>query len=125
MDNHYVRIQRRPRIPLPSGTLFVGRGSAWANPFDVSRFNDLIEPRLAHELYGDMVRGLWTPSKLAGLTDDEYREVYLARRDWLSNHHGHPTEVVRGYLKGHDLACWCPLISVPCHADILLAVANR
>ncbi len=26
-------------------------------------------------------------------------------------------------LRGRDLACYCPL-DVPCHADILLAVAN-
>ena len=32
-------------------------------------------------------------------------------------------DVVRD-LAGHDLACWCPL-DVPCHADVLLDVANR
>jgi len=26
-------------------------------------------------------------------------------------------------LRGHDLACWCPL-DQPCHADRLLEVAN-
>ena len=27
-------------------------------------------------------------------------------------------------LKGRDLACWCPL-DQPCHADVLLEIANR
>ena len=27
-------------------------------------------------------------------------------------------------LQGHDLACWCPL-DQPCHADVLLELANR
>lgn len=27
-------------------------------------------------------------------------------------------------LRGRDLACWCPL-DQPCHADVLLEVANR
>ncbi|MEM7213738.1 MAG: DUF4326 domain-containing protein [Pseudomonadota bacterium] len=27
-------------------------------------------------------------------------------------------------LRGKDLACWCPLDG-PCHADVLLEVANR
>mgnify|MGYP000247614952 CR=1 FL=1 len=27
-------------------------------------------------------------------------------------------------LRGKDLACWCPL-DQPCHADVLLAIANR
>lgn len=26
-------------------------------------------------------------------------------------------------LRGHDLVCWCPL-SKPCHADVLLEIAN-
>ncbi len=26
-------------------------------------------------------------------------------------------------LRGRDLACWCPLSS-PCHADVLLEIAN-
>jgi hypothetical protein len=28
-----------------------------------------------------------------------------------------------GELRGHDLACWCPL-GAPCHADVLLELAN-
>jgi hypothetical protein len=27
-------------------------------------------------------------------------------------------------LRGKDLACWCPL-DEPCHADVLLEIANR
>lgn len=27
-------------------------------------------------------------------------------------------------LRGKDLVCWCPL-DQPCHADVLLEVANR
>lgn len=27
-------------------------------------------------------------------------------------------------LRGHDLACWCPL-GQPCHADVLLEIANQ
>jgi hypothetical protein len=29
----------------------------------------------------------------------------------------------RAELAGRDLACWCPL-DMPCHADVLLTVAN-
>jgi hypothetical protein len=36
---------------------------------------------------------------------------------------GFDTDDVRRELAGHDLACWCPL-DEPCHADVLLAVAN-
>ncbi len=30
---------------------------------------------------------------------------------------------VRKQLRGKDLACWCPL-DQPCHADVLLEIAN-
>lgn len=33
-------------------------------------------------------------------------------------------EEVRRELRGKDLACWCPLDG-PCHADVLLEIANR
>lgn len=38
----------------------------------------------------------------------------------------HPelVESARAELKGVDLACWCPLDG-PCHADVLLEVANQ
>jgi len=32
-------------------------------------------------------------------------------------------ERIRAALRGKDLACWCPL-DQPCHADILLEIAN-
>lgn len=32
-------------------------------------------------------------------------------------------EIERG-LRGHNLACWCPLDGEPCHCDVLLGLAN-
>jgi hypothetical protein len=31
---------------------------------------------------------------------------------------------VRRELRGRDLACYCPLDGQPCHADVLLGIAN-
>jgi hypothetical protein len=33
-------------------------------------------------------------------------------------------EAVVAELRGKDLACWCPL-DQPCHADVLLKIANQ
>lgn len=35
-----------------------------------------------------------------------------------------PVEEIIAELAGRDLACWCPL-DEPCHADVLLELANR
>lgn len=37
--------------------------------------------------------------------------------------HAH-RELIRLLLKGKNLCCWCPL-DQPCHADILLKIANE
>lgn len=37
---------------------------------------------------------------------------------------GHPTEMAVSYLRGKDLCCWCRL-DQPCHADVLLELANE
>ncbi|WP_179446696.1 DUF4326 domain-containing protein [Naumannella cuiyingiana] len=44
-------------------------------------------------------------------------------RAWLTTQ---PELVQRAQaeLPGRDLACWCPL-DLPCHADVLLAIANH
>jgi Domain of unknown function (DUF4326) len=48
---------------------------------------------------------------------DRFRTALLAGRLAVS------VEDVRRELRGHDLACWCAL-DQPCHADVLLDVAN-
>lgn len=42
-------------------------------------------------------------------------------RWWLGNH---LDRLDLGEIRGRDLACWCPL-NQPCHADVLLELANR
>ena len=46
------------------------------------------------------------------------------REDLLRGRLGVTVEDVRRELHGRDLACYCPL-DEPCHADVLLAVANE
>jgi hypothetical protein len=47
-----------------------------------------------------------------------YREDLLAGRLNVTVEHA------KEQLRGHDLACYCPL-DEPCHADVLLDVANE
>lgn len=45
-------------------------------------------------------------------------EVISQYREWLATSGLDPTE-----LRGKDLVCWCK--PLPCHADVLLELANR
>jgi hypothetical protein len=48
----------------------------------------------------------------------------MYRRDIDGNVWTFPTKQdIREQLRGKDLACWCPL-NQPCHADVLLEIAN-
>jgi hypothetical protein len=49
-------------------------------------------------------------------------------RDWLHCCGPETTAAIRNHLRGHNLACWCPLPEPGqpdhCHAAVLLEVAN-
>jgi len=45
--------------------------------------------------------------------------LYLARPEQADK-----VVAIKTELRGQDLACWCPL-DEPCHADVLLEIANR
>ena len=104
------RIQRKrvAGFKMPKRAFYVGRPTKWGNPFKVgSEFEDVdgmvCEVRdVAHSL-----------------------ECY---RHWVQQVFG--LEEIQRVLGGRDLACWCPLVDengnkVPCHADVLLELANQ
>ena len=118
------RIQRGrgPRWRLPDGAVYVGRPTAWGNPFRVSRSSD------HHGLPGS-----WFVLDEAGTTyhpdEDSERAARQLTVDLYARVLHDPADArlssrrAREELAGHDLVCWCPLAE-PCHVDVLLAVAN-
>jgi hypothetical protein len=53
------------------------------------------------------------------------RALAVARfREWIEGPHSTITAEDLESLRGKDLCCWCPLDG-PCHADVLLELANR
>jgi hypothetical protein len=82
---------------MPSRCVYVGRPTIFGNPFFGSESAGLNVAR-----YRDLLEGRIRPVNLD-------RQAILAA---LKS------------LRGKDLACWCPL-DQPCHADVLLELANR
>ncbi len=91
------RIKRRNRYAkLPEGAILVNRSSRWGNPFK------LIEQ--GGEYTREESMRLYRPYILQKIAENpEYYDL--------------------SKLRGKDLACTCDL-SVACHADILLELAN-
>lgn len=89
----------------------VARPTRWGNPFRVAG-NTVVEPNpdpFEHYCQDGQAHGV------AVRLFREYRDRPI---------YGYPSlEEIRSELGGRDLACWCPL-DQPCHADVLLELAN-
>ncbi|KKN10332.1 hypothetical protein LCGC14_1037700 [marine sediment metagenome] len=106
------RIQRKRTKgwKMPTNTISVTRPGKWGNPFKVG----------GTILYDNIIEEINT-SQLAV--------------DYFENgikFYGSPVtkEQIKKELKGKNLACWCKIVDkndnyMPCHADILLSLANN
>lgn len=110
-----VRIQRKRTKGWrkPEGAVVVTRGTKWGNPFTISDARDVGHIGTDAELAEYCVRVFrrWLGGATLfweGAESDKARKVML---DHLPD------------LRGKDLCCFCPL-DQPCHADVLLEIAN-
>lgn len=105
------RIQRKRTKGwrMPEGAVYVGRPSRWGNPYGVSGETTAAD---AVAMYADLIERVSRDTVEPRL-----------RHDGLGVWDRNIKATVVRELGGHDLCCWCPL-DQPCHADILLALAN-
>ncbi len=96
------RIQRKRTKGwrMPQGAVYVGRPSKWGNPFTVG-----------HEIP-------FLPGR--NVQDKRHAASLYAGHAPLNDR---LRAAAQAEIRGKDLACWCPL-SEPCHADVLLEIAN-
>lgn len=115
------RIQRR-RVKgwrIPAGAVLVDRSTKWGNPWVVHLHTDRCH-----------VEHLKCPDYPVDSAEDAVRQFRHAIDYPVSGQPQvpHPDDI-RAELAGKDLVCWCPLVDregkpVPCHADVLLEIAN-
>lgn len=103
-----VQISRSKGWRLPPNTVRVDGSTKWSNPF-VAGEKGVKSRAQSVDHFQCMLGGLTCIS--AGPSVDEQRKS----RAYILRH------VAK--LKGKDLACSCPAWA-PCHADLLLALAN-
>ena len=117
----------------PDGAICVTRGTRWGNPFRVGSFYSDRTPYDECPYPEDtgtpfmwwcrrMNSGEWVAIHRNPILDNA-KAVELFRR-WVTFRDDVWTPEVFGQLRGHDLACWCPL-DMTCHADVLLEIANK
>lgn len=119
-----IRIQRKRTRGwrMPENTVYVGRPSKWGNPYWDTRRYGL---KLCLDLFRETATGGWNPVLIPPGPHQEqwYEWLYAEHRKWTSRIRCHPVEAIHSELRGKNLACWCPL-DRPCHADVLLEIAN-
>ena len=86
----------------PADAVYVGRPTKWGNPYPVEKFGRAEAIDMYRALFERHEQGKKTEFPVPSITE----------------------------LRGKDLACWCPLTDaggerVPCHADVLIELANR
>jgi len=95
MQPKRIQLSRRKGYKMPPNSVKVARPTKWGNPFKLGIHGDA---KMCVELFKSDIG--WINSRLGFDYDD------IAT------------------LKGKNLACFCPLHS-PCHADVLLEIANQ
>lgn len=98
-----IQLRRTKGWRMPPGAVKVDRSTQWGNPFRVGM--------------------LGVPDATTAVA--RFRRL-LSRPDLEADHQRfHLTpERIRADLAGKSLACWCRP-GEPCHADVLLAIANE
>ena len=94
-----IQLKRSRGWKMPANAVKVDRTTRWGNPFTIAECGNAAVAVASH--------GRWMRGEIAGpggLVPPS-------------------PEAIRNALGGHDLACWCAL-NGPCHADLLLAIAN-
>lgn len=115
MSPQRIQRKRSKGWRMPEGAIYVGRPTRWGNPFLWTSYPTI-----------------WTSpdGEPFAVTDADRRRKAVtafeeAVRDDIGEITGWPRQVeIRRDLVGRDLACWCPL-DQPCHADVLLRIANE
>lgn len=120
-----VQRQRTKGWKMPENTVYVGRPTKWGNPFKLLNNGEIHVldkfaikgfPKWAYHTHGENDTAVWLYQLLI---EGSHFELSSIANEWVE----HFSELDFSELKGKNLACFCPLDS-PCHADILLKIAN-
>lgn len=95
-----VQLSRRKGWRMPPNCVKVDRSTKWGNHFAIGKCS----------IYGDV-----PDAETAVRCFEVWLKTTPAGGDMLS--------AARAELRGFHLACWCAP-GLPCHADVLLSVAN-
>lgn len=113
-----IQLSRGKGWRMPPNSAKVDRSTILGNPFPVDVYGQQgAVDKHARWMRGQMSTREMSQSSRCDRWSDPLSQVSLvALRKWSLDH--------LSKLRGKNLACWCPL-DQPCHADVLLELANK
>jgi len=98
---------------MPEGAIYVGRPTKWGNRYIIGETVEHVDSKLHHV-------------KDAAAAKRLFAEWF----EWQCQRFPSWRHSIKLELGGHNLACWCRLEDQygnysPCHADVLLKIANE
>jgi hypothetical protein len=111
-----IQRSRKKGFRMPDGAIYVGRPTKWGNPFRVV-------PDDSGDRDGFWVEGPGRSAFFAEFIPAAEYAVQCFTYALCAGELGITVNDVRRELRGHPLACWCPLLS-PCHGLPLLEISN-
>jgi hypothetical protein len=118
---------------MPPGTIYVGRPTVWGNPFYANFSPSTVQWRCMFEEKVIVLCGSKSEAQHAAANFfEKWMSSEIAEPGtWLHDFRNDTSWtgfslaiIAKKHLRGKDLACWCPL-DQPCHADVLLRLANE
>jgi hypothetical protein len=117
-----IQLSRAAGWRKPEGAVVVSRPSKWGNPWSVGAVAEVSTLGPDGWLCAEM-------PVTAAMAVEAFRQAMVGRLTVFDPLDPDDVAYVQGWraalgeLAGRDLACWCPL-DAPCHADVLLELAN-
>ena len=117
------RLQRTRGWTKPNGAVYVNRPSKWGNPFAPKIIPGWATASREYAAR-DFERWVMMPCRVMQ-RDGSLRSWAGSHEDLMGKRYEDRPDVrdIIAELRGKDLVCDCPL-SQPCHADVLLGIAN-
>lgn len=114
---HRIQRKRTRGWRMPENTIYVGRPTKWGNHWQVGKRG-----------CGCRTHGECNHNSYRVDTPADAVEAYIYFKMDFKKHNPYQFEKWIKPLRGKNLVCWCPVLKNgayhPCHADVLLALAN-
>lgn len=129
MSPERIQRKRSKDWKMPENTIYVGRPGKFGNPYAARISKGTVSKQHGEAGLATMTRQNLVNDFRHWLTRPDPGETSRLANGAKHTHLGIPYDdrqpILDGLssLRGKNLACWCP-IGQPCHADVLLELAN-